>query len=440
MDRPVTKWALRMVPSASAQSLAVTRMATAIAGLFFLDVAWSSSLGTIPESMWNPPLGTAWLAEIVPVDRSLVVLAATIFTFGLLGTLAGAFNRWSASAAAMAMLYLGWVHQLSGKTDHYHHTLWFLLIMAVAPAADIWSVDSWRKRRLGIQGRRRRRSDYALPLATIMIIIGLIYFFAGFAKLRVGGLSWVFSDNLSNIMHVLWWQRGMEGVPLVASTPISQIFALVTVVFEIAFLPVALVPKWRKYAVAAGITFHLGTWIVLGISFIALQTMYVVFFNWSEVPQLDVQARSDRRSPRARAGLVWVIATTLLVGVIGFGFAHVERSWPMAAYPTFTARSGPSSAELVEVVFLSQTGSTMFLAESALAERYTRPHTFAMMMHALADLQDGDEEAFTDFVALFQQAQGPGFGTLVAVDGVKLRLDAEQPEEISRSRLFSAAD
>lgn len=42
--------------------------------------------------------------------------------------------RWTASIAAAAYFYVGWVSTLTGKVDHTHHVLWFLIIVAVSPS------------------------------------------------------------------------------------------------------------------------------------------------------------------------------------------------------------------------------------------------------------------------------------------------------------------
>ena len=74
-----------------------------------------------------------------------------------------------------------------------------LLIVAVSPAADEWSLDALRT-----PGGKRRKDEiaYGWPLALAGMVVVLTYVISGIAKLRYGGPQWVLGDTLRN--HVAY--------------------------------------------------------------------------------------------------------------------------------------------------------------------------------------------------------------------------------------------
>lgn len=434
MEQALRRLSLRIVPRAGPRYLAVARIATALAAIDLMTVAWSPTLGTIPPDLWNPPLGTAFLTDILPIGRSVAVIAAIAFTVGVAGTLVGMWHPWTPALATVALLYIGWIHQLSGKTDHYHHVFWFLLIVALSPAADEWSVDARRRREP--TRRPRRQSDYAYPIAAMVLSLGLAYFFAGIGKLQFGGLSWITSDSMQNIIHVQWWQRGWEGLPLVDSAAGSRLLALGAVVFEIGFLPAVLFPRFRPLAAATGLLFHLGTWVVLGIGFRSLVLLYPVFFSWGDSAVPVKKAYSEKRSPAAPAGIGWPIIAALLVGIALLGLAHIERAWPMAAYPSFAnTETGLATDTVDELEMLSRDGTALRLVESGVANRYGTPHAFAMFRYSILELEAGNHAPMDAFVNLLRELQ-PGFGEASSAELVRLRVDGGQATEVGRVEVW----
>lgn len=418
MDRRIFRWALQMAPQAGPRTAAAARIAVAAAAIFVLPLAWSPSLGTLPAEMWRPPRGTEWLGGWVHVSRGLARMSAVALTVGALGLLVGFKHRWFGLLAASSLLYVGWIHQLSGKTDHYHHVLWFLVIVSIFPTADAWSAESLSARRRGLPAPLRARHTYALPIATMIVAIGLIYFFAGVSKLRLAGLEWVFSDNLRNIMYRTWWEKGMDPIPLVDGALVSRLGAGLTVLFELTFLPLVAFVRTRRYVRYVGLMFHLGTWLVLGISFLSLMIMYVVFFDWPEqvqrVPHISARPRSELHS---RFG--WAVVVALLFAIAAFGAIGVERSWPIAAYPTFAAEH-IASTEILELAVSGDDGINLNLRDSQLAAAYGPSHASNMMFHSLFAAHNGNSGPLLAFVELFEALEGPPFGRIRTIDTVVL--------------------
>lgn len=107
-----------------------------------------------------------------------------------------------------------------------------------------------------------------------MLLIGLIYFGPGLAKLQSAGLAWGWSDNLTNLMYIGAWEKG-HAVPWLVEYPLAgRVLGVGVLLFELLFLPLLLVRKLRPWLVAAGLLFHVGAAVLLGIRFISLMLMY----------------------------------------------------------------------------------------------------------------------------------------------------------------------
>ena len=125
-----------------------------------------------------------------------------------------------------------------------------LVILAVAASADAWSFDAHRRR---ARGRTVRRAhDYSSPLRLVCIVVVLTYVIAGVAKLRYGGLDWIFGDALRN--HVAYSAARLDllgGTPSpLAEFAVRQAWmfppmAAVAVVIELV-APIALFGGWYR--------------------------------------------------------------------------------------------------------------------------------------------------------------------------------------------------
>jgi uncharacterized membrane protein YphA (DoxX/SURF4 family) len=110
-------------PDAGPKTVAVVRIAAGVSGL--LTLRGLSRFKIPPESLWYPPRGTAWLS-FLPVSQTLYDVAVVMGLLAAVGVVAGWRPRWTASIAAAAILYAGWATTLTGKVDHFHHSMWVL--------------------------------------------------------------------------------------------------------------------------------------------------------------------------------------------------------------------------------------------------------------------------------------------------------------------------
>lgn len=323
-------------------NLAIFRIAVFwILGRFVQTAAW---YGSLPRDLMFPPPGWRRLGPLLPHGETAAILGV-VFTTACFCAMIGLFTRVSTAAAAILGVYVLGLPQFFGKIDHYHHLVWFAILLACAPAGATLSVDALI-RRLARQ-EKPPETVPAFALRASWILIGFIYFFPGVWKLmRVGG-DWIFGDSVKLILYEVWSQRGSGFTPLFRLDQYPVLYrgvGLLTIAFEISFLFLILNRRTRWFAVIAGIAFHLGIWAVMGINFWTLLVCYVAFLD---VGRASAREEDDGLKPVPRSHWVGatLIAANFLCGVAGLD------TWPVAVYPRFDYDVQPVRATLTLELF-----------------------------------------------------------------------------------------
>ncbi|MCC7539294.1 MAG: HTTM domain-containing protein, partial [Deltaproteobacteria bacterium] len=177
------------------------------------------------------------------------------------------------------------------------------LVLAVAPSADVWSLDARRG------APPPRRHGHGWPLRVIAAVTVCAYLLAGIAKLRLNGWDWVTGEYLRH--HVAYdalrkVQLGAMASPIgtamVAHGWMFPPFAAFAVAVELG-APLGLVGRWPGRIWAVGIwLFHWGVLAVMGIPFhYALSGFaFVAFFDverWARGLERWVRRRARAREP-----------------------------------------------------------------------------------------------------------------------------------------------
>jgi hypothetical protein len=240
----------------------------------------------------------AGLASLLdgPVHPGVVdAIVATTLLAGL-GFVLGWRFRLLGPLFALGMTALGSYRGSWGQLLHFENLMvLYLLIVALAPSADAWSIDA-----------RRRTSDttdsapstaYGWPLALAALVLVTTYVIAGIAKLRYGGLDWVFGDTLRN--HVAYAAARLDllggspsplagfGVGLGWLWPFA---AAATIAIELS-APVALLGgRIRTAWVALAWLMHVGILVFMLIGFpmplflVAFAPLYRIERLWTDRP------------------------------------------------------------------------------------------------------------------------------------------------------------
>jgi hypothetical protein len=150
-----------------------------------------------------------------------------------------------------------------------------VLVLALAPAGDAWSVDAWwRGRRKHAQPGPGEDARYGWPLKLLAALTALTYVIAGLAKLRLAGFDWLGGDELRNYVATDNLRKVLLGThasglatTLVAHPGLFRALAAMTMVVELG-APFALLNR-RVAALwaAAAWGFHVGVMVLMKIAF-----------------------------------------------------------------------------------------------------------------------------------------------------------------------------
>ena len=185
---------------APAERLAMFRILTAVFALAYLVIRLPVFLQLGDRSNGFEGVGLAALLD-APVPSAVIDATVAVTLLAGLGSIIGWRFRVVGPLFAFGMLALGSYRGSWGQLLHFENLMvLYLLIVALAPSADAWSLDSRRRRdgdRLSVES-----TAYGWPLALASLVLVITYVIAGVAKLRYGGLEWVFGDTLRN--HVAY--------------------------------------------------------------------------------------------------------------------------------------------------------------------------------------------------------------------------------------------
>lgn len=294
-------------------NLAIFRVVflAAVALPFACDVLrWTELvMPSIPAEVWVPVafyrhipfnfLVNAALAHAIALaDVALIVMA-----------LAGLFTRTSLTLATILSLYLFGLPENLGKVSHFQHTVWFMALLAAGPSGAMLSVDA-----IISAVRRADRGAVALEvpprsalrtLRYAWALIGLLYLGSGLAKLNAAYLyRWVSADNLRHIFWRNWFERRIYRPGFTPPVRIDRLPAAMidawgagAVALETGFVAFVLFRWARWFLILAGLAFHAGNGLILGIWFHTLIGSYVCLVDWSSLGRQLTARLTGQREP-----------------------------------------------------------------------------------------------------------------------------------------------
>jgi hypothetical protein len=320
--------------------------------IIYIDIPQVVQFSRFPVELRVAPFGIGWLINILPINPAWATVASYFFMMACVSGVVGFFSRTSATIAVILGLYVLGIPQFFGKIDHYHHLLWFATILAASPCGDALSIDSL------IASRKKKKGEavdpsaaYALPLKFVMLLMGIIYFFAGVWKFVIGGFGWATGDTMKYILYAQWFRLDWMPAFRIDQYPLAYRAAGIGVIFfELAFIFLLFFPRTRKVAAIGGILFHFSVYLFAHINFWTLALCYVIFIDFEPLHRrlksstLPTPGYSNRHSviinPSRRLVSLWHSKSTVIVGSLLLsinilcGLALVD-SWPFAVYPTF---------------------------------------------------------------------------------------------------------
>ena len=250
------------------------------------DVSRTVFFSRLPAELRFEPAALGWVVNHLPWNETWVWTVSNLYMFCCLTAMIGLYSRTSALLTAVLGFYVLGIPQMFGKVNHLHHFVWFPAVLAASRCGDALSVDamlaSWKRADRGVTAPPGPAAAYTAPLRFVAILLGVIYFFAGFWKAWTGGVDWVWSDNLKYQMYSKWLEFGgwvpifrLDQHPL-----LCKLAAFSTIAFELSFLGLVFLPTMFVLAPLGGMLFHSMTALFMRISFESLVRCYVVFFDW----------------------------------------------------------------------------------------------------------------------------------------------------------------
>ncbi|MEM9022132.1 MAG: HTTM domain-containing protein [Bacteroidota bacterium] len=247
----MSRYAKAMVPIAP---LAVFR---ALFGIMMMgSIIRFAAKGWIAELYINPQFhftyyGFDWVRPLG--DPGMYLLFGAMF-LGAAGIALGFLYRWSAGLFFLSFTYV----ELIDKTNYLNH-YYFVSLMAflliLLPAHRAFSLDAWRKPEL--------RTSH-VPRWTVGAVrwqLGLVYVFAGIAKLNP---SWLIEAQPLRIWLPANAHLPVIG-PLLAEQWVAYAFSWFGAVYDLTIPFLLLTHRFRPFAYAAVVVFHVMTAILFPI-------------------------------------------------------------------------------------------------------------------------------------------------------------------------------
>jgi hypothetical protein len=277
----VQRWQAFWFPAVPVRRLAVFRIVMTTYALFdiWLVSGFISRYSRVDDEFYKTLVILQPFPRLGPALTS-AVYAVLVVSLAL--ALVGCFTRTALWIAAP--LYLWWwgTYYSFGAVHHGRITaVAALFVLAVAPSGGAYSVDSWRARRraasLGAPASAAGRDELAgWALRVMMVLVVGAYLLAAYSKLRVTGPGWVKGGALEAVMI-------KNGTPaamlLVRHLWLVYAMAALTLVLEGTAWLLFFRGRIRDVYVLAAVLFHIGTLLVLNISFLGLVAAYLAFYD-----------------------------------------------------------------------------------------------------------------------------------------------------------------
>lgn len=242
-------------------------------------------IATYPSAMWRPlPILEAFGLSAQPGVLVIWFLKAVWLTSMLLACI-GLFTRTSIAIAFLVGLYmLGALHSFYKINHSDAGLLLSMLVLIFSRCGDAFSIDVLRRAaQTKGQFRVAPSGEYSWPIHMIRIVWALIFFLAGVAKLRWGGLDWMFSDSMLHLFlrkQVAWEPPTDLGQFLIQYPWLCVAMSTSAVIFEL-IAPLALFSRIARLLIVPSIFgMQIGIRLSMGDDFSQFMAIYLFLVPW----------------------------------------------------------------------------------------------------------------------------------------------------------------
>jgi vitamin K-dependent gamma-carboxylase len=215
-------------------------------------------------------LGFDWVRPFSPAGMALLFLAMAA---AALLVAIGAFTRVAAAIFFVTFTYAELIDQAT-YLNHYYLVSLLALLFTILPVSRALSFDAWH---------RARRGDTAPPtipfyvLGLLRVQVGLVYGFAGLAKLNH---DWLFEAQPLRLWLARFGDLPLVG-PILIEPAAAYVMSWAGAAFDLFIVPFLLFQRTRKPAYVAALAFHGIIWLLfpIGIFSFLMLTCATLFFE-----------------------------------------------------------------------------------------------------------------------------------------------------------------
>jgi hypothetical protein len=319
---PVASWISGRIPGASADAVALFRVA--FGGLLLVLVLRRPVSAEMAADPSNAVSSSHQLLLRIFIDMPSAAdwLPAWLVFWGSL-FIVGAFAR--TAFVCLTIGVIGWAALYTTATSY--HTVCALLLSLLALQwsrwGDAWSIDAWRRR--AHPGPRGTPQEYGYTTWAPALVLGVVYFASAFAKMRDTGLAWILNGTVKyhflsdSPQAIVDWGLQLGHYPRLAVALSFCAIAVETLII------VGVSARAYRYRLAAGLgalSLMSGFVLLQGIYWPAWWILLLGFLPWhlvrpaggeASVPH-GPQTRIASASPPARQPTLAVVLVLAVVG------------------------------------------------------------------------------------------------------------------------------
>lgn len=297
------------------------------------DSMWYSTIP--PELQIDLPVFST-LINYFPLNKSFIWVCNKLFIISSVFSMAGLFFKVSSILTVLLGTYCLGLTNLYGKIIHiHHHLLWFAAILSFSKCTDVLSIDSILRNKKN-KTQINKSNDYVLPIRYMWLLIGIIYFFPGFWKIKSDGIGWATGDTLKYLFYDMWLTFDFIPSFRIDLYPVLyKSLGLFAVIFELSFIFLAFSPKLRVIAIITGLIFHTSNYYLMRTPFWTLPLCYLLFVNWNKF--LKIKKTTNENTVGLKSVLFSPVSFIAIPIIIISSICGIKKidSWPFGIYPCF---------------------------------------------------------------------------------------------------------